>query len=180
MKKLMVAIVAVAIGFVAGAANVNWNVNAVQGSPDSPAAAGWLVEIYASSVGYDYAKAAAGEITAWGTGATSSAGSTFRAAGTVNDGLANGSSGSFYMVIYDNADISKAKNFVKSADVEITAGAGGADVALGFGAMLGTSLAANKFYGQSWTAAGSAAPEPTSGLLLLLGMAGLALKRKHA
>ena len=31
-----------------------------------------------------------------------------------------------------------------------------------------------------WTSAGGAAPEPTSGLLLLLGVAGLALKRKIA
>lgn len=32
----------------------------------------------------------------------------------------------------------------------------------------------------AWASASSAAPEPTSGLLLLLGMAGLALKRKRA
>lgn len=32
----------------------------------------------------------------------------------------------------------------------------------------------------SWTSAASAVPEPTSGLLLLLGIAGLALRRKHA
>ena len=31
-----------------------------------------------------------------------------------------------------------------------------------------------------WTAAGGAIPEPTSGLLMLLGLAGLALKRKRA
>ena len=32
----------------------------------------------------------------------------------------------------------------------------------------------------SWSTAGSSVPEPTSGLLLLLGVAGLALKRKRA
>ena len=31
-----------------------------------------------------------------------------------------------------------------------------------------------------WTVSGSAVPEPTSGLLMLLGMAGLALRRKRA
>ena len=31
-----------------------------------------------------------------------------------------------------------------------------------------------------WTGGGSSVPEPTSGLLLLLGVAGLALRRKHA
>ena len=32
----------------------------------------------------------------------------------------------------------------------------------------------------SWSTPGSSVPEPTSGLLLLLGVAGLALRRKHA
>lgn len=40
--------------------------------------------------------------------------------------------------------------------------------------------AAQGYAGAGWYQAGQAAPEPTSGLLLLLGMAGLALKRKIA
>ena len=39
---------------------------------------------------------------------------------------------------------------------------------------LGTAIPAG------WTVSGSAVPEPTSGLLMLLGMAGLALRRKRA
>ena len=42
------------------------------------------------------------------------------------------------------------------------------------------SIVNNSANWQSFGSAGPIAPEPTSGLLLLLGMAGLALKRKHA
>lgn len=43
-----------------------------------------------------------------------------------------------------------------------------------------SSLDLNTAAASGWTVSGSAIPEPTSGLLLLLGMAGLALKRKCA
>lgn len=42
----------------------------------------------------------------------------------------------------------------------------------------GASFGATTFSASGWTAA--SVPEPTSGLLMLLGLAGLALKRKHA
>ena len=41
-----------------------------------------------------------------------------------------------------------------------------------------SALDANTYGANDWTA--TPAPEPTSGLLVLLGMAGLALKRKRA
>lgn len=178
MKKLMVAVAIAMLGVMANAATVKWMANAIQNSPDTSVGAGWLVQVYSSTVAYDYALAKAGTIETWASSTTVAAGTTFRASGTVANGIANGSTASFYAVVYDAADVASAKNYIVSTDVSITATAAGNDVTLSFGAMNGTALGTNKFYGQSWTAA--AVPEPTSGLLLLLGVAGLALKRKRA
>ena len=176
MKKLMVAVAIAMLGVMANAATVKWMANAIQDAPDTSVGAGWLVQVYSSSVAYDYALAKAGTIETWASSTTVAAGTTFRASGTVANGIANGTTASFYAVVYDAADVASAKNYIVSTDVSITATAAGNDVNLSFGAMNGTALGTNKFYGQSW----QAAPEPTSGLLLLLGVAGLALKRKRA
>ena len=181
MKKIMIMGAVALIGLVSNAATVKWQANAIQSSPDNSVAAGWLVQIYSSSVAFDYANASDGSITAWGSGTTVAAGTTFRASGSVADGLANGTTESFYAVVYDASTVDGAKNYIVSDNVSITATAAGNDVVLSFGAMAGTTVAANKFLNSSWTAVPSeSVPEPTSGLLLLLGMAGLALRRKQA
>ena len=174
MKKISIALVAVVLGIVANAATVNWSVNAIQSSPVSTVGAGWIVQVYESSVAFDYAKAKAGDITAWIEGASVAAGTTFRAAGTST--MDNGTSKTIYAVVYDASSIANAKYYIVSDAMTITANAAGSPVSAGFGSMAGTTLAANKFYNSTWTAV----PEPTSGLLMLLGMAGLALRRRRA
>jgi hypothetical protein len=76
-----------------------------------------------------------------------------------DDSLVGGSTYKFYYTIED----SKGNSYVSAT--KATRAQATATVSLTFAATGGT-----------WTAA----PEPTSGLLLLLGMAGLALKRKRA
>ena len=173
MKKLLTMIAAVAIGLAANAAAVNWQANAIQSSPDTAVAAGWLVQIYSSTVSFSYDDAKAGSITTWSTGSTVAAGTTFRATGSGEQ--ANGTTASYYAVIYDASSVAAAKNYIVSDTVSVTINAAGTTGTLPFGAMTNTT-AANKFLNSSWTAV----PEPTSGLLMLLGMAGLALRRRRA
>jgi hypothetical protein len=156
------------------AATVNWGVNAIQNSPDNTVGAGWIVQVFDSSVAYDYAKAVAGEITPWVSGSAVAAGTTFRAAGSTT--MDNDSTKNIYAVIYDATSIADAKNYVVSDVLTITANAAGSTVPATFGSMAGTGT--GKLAGYAWTA--TAVPEPTSGLLMLLGVAGLALKRKRA
>ena len=176
MKKLMTMLAAIAFATVLQAATVNWSVVNVQSSPVNNAAAGWIVQLYDSSTTFSYADAKAGGITPWTSGATVAAGSTtvtYRANGSTT--MDNGTTKSVYAVIYDATSIADAKYYIVSDAITLSANAAGSPVTAAFGSMSATA-ATNKFLNSSWTAV----PEPTSGLLMLLGMAGLALKRKRA
>ena len=176
MKKLIIAVAIATLGVAVQAATVNWSINAIQNSPDNNVGAGWVVQIFDSSVTFDYAKAAAGDLTPWVDGSTVAAGTTFRAAGSTT--MDNGTSKDVYAVIFDATSVAAAKNYIVSDVLSLTANAAGSTVLASFGAMTGTTTA-NKFLNSSWTAT-TAVPEPTSGLLMLLGVAGLALRRRRA
>ena len=173
MRKLIIGICVAVLGIAAQAASVNWSANAIQSSPDTTVGAGWLVQIYTSDVVFSYDAANAGTISTWASGSTVAAGATFRASGSASQD--NGTTTSYYAVIYDASTVADAKNYIVSDAVSITTAASGASVNLAFGAMSGTT-AANKFLNSSW----QAVPEPTSGLLMLVGLAGLALRRRRA
>lgn len=177
MKKVTVAVAATLIGIVANAASVTWSVNAIQSSPDVTVGAGWLVQVYSSTVSFDLEKAQAGELTVWSSSTSVAAGTIYRATATVADGVANGTSADFYAVIWDAGTIADAKNYIVSDAYTATASAAGNAINMSFGAMTATT-SANKFLNSSWIS--TAVPEPTSGLMLLLGMAGLALRRRRA
>ena len=95
--------------------------------------------------------------------------------GETNDAFTNGSTYYTYITILDNATGAELKSAVVSftvdplqaPDLNFWAGTGFNETFTG-----GTGA----FASTGW----AAAPEPTSGLLLLLGVAGLALKRKRA
>lgn len=174
MKKLFALIAGVAICYVTNAASVTWSVNAIQSSPDITVGAGWLVQVYSSTVTFNPQKASNGELTVWSSSTSISAGLTYRATATVADGLSKGTSAGFYAVIWDADSISNAKNYIVSDIYTATAAITDQPVNMSFGSMA-ASTTANKFLNSQW----QSIPEPTSGLLLLLGAAGLALKRKH-
>lgn len=192
MKKLMIACVAVAMAAVAQAANVNWAIGNVYSPSDSTAkvAAGsmsaWLFVTANSTdvtTGIPVTTLAAvqtvldsGDMT--GLSSLAAAHGTNAAEGGFSGatGLTGFSSGSLsaFAVVVDSTDLASAENYfiVNGGDTKTATftSATGAKT-LAFGSQATITQAAG-----GWTAV----PEPTSGLLMLLGMAGLALRRKHA
>lgn len=185
MKKLVIALTAVVLGIAANAATVNWTATGVAEYGKATAAASSLgyigVLIDASITDRDTMLAKfANQDTSLVAGATIA-----NSQGTV--GILQGQSfngyvsvtgaGNFgnsvtvnaYALIFDAATVADAKHVYVTDVLSKTTGANGQAANFSFGALTGTQTASN------WVAV----PEPTSGLLLLLGMAGLALRRKQ-
>lgn len=179
MKKLLIMAVAVASAVMANAASVNWTASNVY-QPGTTTAAAQLLFCFDSSE-YSYATAqaavAAGKtdflanaLNPTGTKTTSAGKLSASGVGTVADGSAM----TGYMVILNAETIEAATKMVITSELTGTAsGATGTPGKMAFGSLATlTSTAAN------WQTV--AVPEPTSGLLMLLGIAGLALKRRRA
>ena len=187
MKKLMVvAAVALAAGF-ANAASCNWTTTAVTADMTGMIDGGtyWLVALGAdtgassafkvnSDGTYDF-----GSYSVVDTGAVNSG-----AAGSKITGLSSADNGKYYaLIIWDGVegvDGATGKGFYGIAEGSLTGISDDppmdADMInfdnLGYGGYMATTTHTVPVSGP--------VPEPTSGLLLLLGMAGLALKRKRA
>ena len=195
MKKLMIICVATLITAVAQAATVNWTISNVYSPSDSTAkvAAGsmsaWLFVTANSTdvtTGIPVTTLAAvqsvldsGDLS--GLSSLAAAHGSNTAAGNVvgSTGLTGFSSGSLtaFAVVVDSTDLASAENYFLVSDgatksVTFTSATGAK--ALIWGDQTSYTQGAGK-----WTST-TAVPEPTSGLLLLLGVAGLALKRKVA
>ena len=195
MKKLMIVCVAVAMAAVAQAASVSWTISNIY-SPSDPnpkAAVGsvsaWLFVtgnttdvtdgIPVTTLAAVQAVLDSGDLT--GLSSLAAAHGTNASAGmfTGATGLTGFSSGSLtaFAVVVDGTDLASAENyFLVNGGAEKTASftsATGAK-ALGWGSQATITQAAG-----GWTST-SPIPEPTSGLLMLIGMAGLALRRKRA
>ena len=192
MKKLMVAFVAAAVAVVANAAQVNWNSGAVLA--DSGDGTGWgKGKIAASSSDYIMTVLVAtgysgDELTGvFGTGdATGTNGKSKIAGKTMTSpDLVSGTK------YYAQAKIENTANgsTLMSQILEFTWDGSMENPSLDFmteAAGTGVSSLASKTGTFSsttgyWAAEGwQSVPEPTSGLLLLIGVAGLALRRRRA
>lgn len=201
MKKILIAATAITLSVVANAATVSWGITGVQDASANKLTTGHTYMFFATSA--EAAQTQIAAITALAgkgadalTTAMSSAAwndvKKATAAGTFSIGtsaamggytlptngdlgLTGGETYYAYAVIFDTAAITDESNYIVAQ---------GSPTTSGFTPNLDASALNKNFImgsqsGATWYAT-SSVPEPTSGLLLLLGMAGLALKRKRA
>ena len=183
MKKLMIILAAIALAGATQAATMTWSIMQMQSQGIE---SGWIVALYDASTTFDYAKAKDGTLAALYTANTeyTSTGSTLvRVTSSGNnkpDGnaFAVGDSIAAYAVIFNAATIADATEYMVSAVRSATVGSAGSNITLQFGSMAATTTA-NAFNGASFEPT-SPVPEPTSGLLLVMGLGALALRRRKA
>lgn len=185
MKKLMIAFVAVAMAACANAAAWSWSSSSaakVPGGTDALSGANiYLFFGYASSSAANTAKATLLASLREGNAISGySQSATLNASGVLETQEFTADAAKFYAFAVILADDAAGNSYMfQSANKNAT----GADVGVA-GLDFDISSTTLKALDATGTGAGwyqtAAAPEPTSGLLLLLGVAGLALKRKRA
>ena len=191
MKKLIVAAAAIVLAVASQAAVVDWGykitgdktVTDAAGAQASDYAKNYMVYLFAADAVADFSKLTKEDLSkakdsaalqyqlynrSGATYSTADQGGNVGAARTFSVGDASAYEG--VLVVVDTKSDTYNASSITIASRSETAGAGTA----GIKSMTQANFA-NQSVGQF-----SAVPEPTSGLLLLLGMAGLALKRKRA
>lgn len=182
MKKLILALGVATIAASLHAAAVSWTLTGVTQPETTTTATGYTAYLFlsASTVGTDVTVAKDDVVSAVLAGTFASdyatkaiySGSTNNGAivkmtDLVGDYKANDSI-SLFTVVFDASSVASAENYAIS----------GSDVSVAYTSATGTKSAA--FTNFSANNAWQAIPEPTSGLLMLVGGALLALKRKRA
>ena len=180
MKKIIMAVAIVCAATLANAASMAWGLNSVAATPDKAAATGWAVYFmdgatYSTFSGLDADKVGAyvAANNLYSTTTVAGRGGAING-GTTSGTYSAGDSVSGYMVIFDNASASAADYYAYTpAETRNVPAAGNLSFTYDFSA--GTS---------GWKATSGGAqpdiPEPTSGMLMLIGLAGLALRRRRA
>ena len=177
MKKILTTCAVIAMAVVVNAATVKWTAANIYTPDADPAAkAGNYLVYFVSSSDYSLANANAalgdGDISFLASYGQASAltGSTGTASNTITTEAGNGESWTGYLVILNAATTADATMAYLTEEATKATGASGQMANLTFTALTGTQNSAN------W----QAIPEPTSGLLMLVGLAGLALRRRRA
>lgn len=188
MKKLMIATAIVCAAAFAQAATVNWQIGIINGAGEG--GKGWSDEALNSAsataqliIGTTYSDGVIGGIVGgFDTLTTKAAEEGYMFGSSTSDSMLTDTD-YFAQVIIKNGD-STLTSYVGV----IQAGAaneGVAEPVFAFNSEMMNITAASgvtfdSTYGTFSSAGWQSVPKPTSGILLLLGMAGLALKRKHA
>ena len=191
MKKLAIVMAAVAVAVVSQAATVNWGVSDVY-KGDTLLSGGVAYVFNNKNSGYANPAAllaalkAAADLDAINTilakadavlGGAVDGGAVANSVDFSSTSIPGKTSGvNTFAVIFDTATVTADSNYyvtTASGNVKTVDPAGTASSSF----TVASQAALTQGNAGAWTAA---APEPTSGLLLLLGVAGLALKRKRA
>lgn len=173
MKKVMFVLAAIVVAGIAHAASVNWQASSITGDG---AVKDNMVALY-------YTEAGAGMdsvLAALEAGTAPAASSTMVISlgkGKVNKvtvdvaGLDTAKAYDFYVVAFDAKTLPEANNYQIVSKTNV-----------GYSSLDGYFAVSGNFSGATWTKmpSGGDVPEPTSGLLLLVGGAMLALRRRRA
>lgn len=178
MKKLMFMLAAVAVAASVQAASVKWTCTNVK--EDGTAVSGIAYFVNAATLSQatlatftsasDFTTALSGAYS-WTPGTAGNYGNTVANA---DFGLADATTGySAYLVIFDTATITDESKYYTTVVKNFDTYGGTETVSVGWAGQ------SSRISSVGWTAV-SDVPEPTSGLLMLVGLAGLALRRKRA
>lgn len=173
MKKLIIIAAVACATYLSHGAACSWALSGVTASPDNSAAAGWVAYFMDGSTYSAFSALTADKVGEYAAAnytytATTSAGRTGVGISQTAGSYSPGDEVSAYVVIFDNASATAAQNYaVTSVLTQQVPASGNLQMAWAFSTTT-----------SGWQT--TAVPEPTSGLLMLLGMAGLALKRKRA
>ena len=181
MKKLMIALAAIAMAVSVNAATVNWGSGTIKlpsgaNAKATVAASLFIVDAttYATYAAYTDAAALSDAIyTAYnGKSAQQTATSNGKSIANLSYGDYSSGDSVYALVLYTTTENEAAYWMGNYATTTFESAQ---DKSIG---QLANLLGGSSSTATAWSTA--AVPEPTSGLLLLLGMAGLALKRKRA
>ena len=179
MKKLMFMLAAVAVAACTQAASVSWTcTNVKDGSGNAIDGIAYFVNAATLSQETLATYTKASDFTTALSGMYSYTPSTagkYTSAAVENAtlGLTDATASQAYLVIFDTATITDSSNYYVTEVKSFDTYAGTMTQNVKWGSQSTASQAAG-----AWTAV--SVPEPTSGLLMLIGMAGLALRRRRA